>query len=125
MNIKNVILAALLMFGGLVSIADAGESYVNLNDSNFTETISSGDVVVDFYTDWCGPCKYFAPIFEQVANEMHGQLTFAKVNVDVAKKTSSSQKIQMIPTIVLYRNGIEVKRQVGSMNADTFKKFIK
>lgn len=78
--------------------------------------------VVDFYATWCGPCKMFAPIFEEVANEI--DMNFIKVDTDNNSDLAREYGIMSIPTIVLFENGNEVKRHTGFMSKEEFIKFL-
>ncbi len=69
--------------------------------------------LVDFYADWCGPCRALAPVVEEIAAELDGQLKVAKVNVDENETLSRKYGVQGIPTLVLFREGQEVERIVG------------
>ncbi|HOE04202.1 MAG TPA: thioredoxin [Bacteroidales bacterium] len=89
-----------------------------LDESNFTKNTKSGVVVVDFYADWCKPCKAMAPILEQVAFETNGKISFAKLNVDNAKQLSSQYNVTGIPCLIVFRNGKEVERFVGFQQKD-------
>jgi thioredoxin 1 len=84
-----------------------------LNDSNFKKQISAGINVVDFWAEWCGPCKMMSPVLNKVANETKGTATICKVNVDHAKQTAAKFNIKSIPTIIIFKYGKEVKRIVG------------
>lgn len=89
------------------------ENVKYLNDENFEDSIAKGVTLVDFYADWCGPCKMIAPIIEQLANEMKGQATIAKVDVEQAGGVAEKFQVTSIPTIILFKDGLEVKRIVG------------
>jgi thioredoxin 1 len=69
--------------------------------------------LVDFYADWCGPCKTIAPIVEQLATEYEGKIVIGKVNVDEAQATTASFGVTSIPTLILLKDGKEIKRFVG------------
>ena len=97
---------------------------VKLDDSNFEKTIERGVVIVDFYADWCKPCQRFIPIFNEVAAGMSGTLTFGKLNVDNAPKTVQKYGISSNPTLILFKDGKEVKRQTGFCDAKTLNAFI-
>ena len=84
-----------------------------LNDDNFQETIKQGVTLVDFYADWCGPCKMIGPLVEQLAVELDGKATIAKLDIETAQKTTSSFSVTSIPTIIIFKDGKEVKRFVG------------
>ena len=78
--------------------------------------------VVDFYAEWCGPCKMFAPIFEEVAGEK--DFYFVKVNTDSYADLARGYGIMSIPTVILFENGNEVKRHTGFMSREEFLKFL-
>jgi len=90
---------------------------IPLGDDDFQRTISESElpVMVDFYADWCGPCKVMAPTFDQIAARHQGRALVAKVNTDLARNTASSFDIRGIPTTIVFRNGSEVARQVGAV----------
>ena len=90
-----------------------------LNESNFDETTSNGVVVVDFYADWCGPCKMFAPVFAEAKEEYEGRVVFAKVNVDDSKTLAMKFNVLGIPTIVFFKDGKAVDRVSGVLNKDS------
>lgn len=73
-------------------------------------------VVVDFWAEWCGPCKLMAPAFAAAAKEMEPEVRFAKVDTEVARTTAARFNIRSIPTLALFRNGEEIARQPGAMS---------
>lgn len=85
----------------------------HLNDENFESTIAKGVTLVDFYADWCGPCKRIAPLIEEIAGEMNGKATIAKLDVETAQRTTATFQVMSIPTIIVFKDGKEFKRIVG------------
>lgn len=83
-------------------------------DTFADEVQSDGIVLVDFWADWCGPCKMFAPIFEDASNE-HPDLTFGKVDTDAEPALSQALQITSIPTLMIFRDGIRVFAQAGAL----------
>lgn len=93
----------------------------HFDDNNFDSGISKGVTLVDFYADWCGPCRMITPILEELSSEYQGRATVAKVNVDNAQNVSSKFNVTSIPTVILFMNGEEVKRVIGVRGKDTYK----
>jgi thioredoxin 2 len=90
---------------------------VKLDDDNFSRTITESDVpiLVDFYADWCGPCKMMAPSVDKLAADYSGKAIVAKLNTDLAQQTSQSFQIRGIPTSIVFLKGKEVARQTGAV----------
>jgi thioredoxin 2 len=88
-----------------------------LNDETFARTIAESDVpvLVDFYADWCGPCKMMAPFVDQLARESVGRAIIAKLDTDQSQRTAGGFGIRGIPTAIVFRGGKEVSRQVGAV----------
>jgi thioredoxin 1 len=89
---------------------------------SFKEIIS-GDkpVLVDFYADWCGPCKMMSPVVEQVSKEMADQVRVLKVDVDRNQSAATAYQIQGVPTFIIFKNGKVVWRQSGAMPAQALR----
>ncbi len=86
---------------------------LKLNDSNFKQQTASGIAIVDFWAEWCMPCKMMAPILNDVANEAPDGVKVCKLNVDHAKQTATKYNVRSIPTMIVFKNGKEMKRIVG------------
>ena len=96
----------------------------HLTDANFAEEIKEGVTLVDFHANWCGPCRMLAPVLEQVAKEIKGKATVAKIDIDSEQNTASHFQITSVPTMILFKDGKEVNRLVGLRNAEAVKDFI-
>ena len=87
---------------------------LNLTKENFAQEVLQSDktVLVDFYADWCGPCKMMAPAVEALANEQD-EVTVGKLNVDFAPELARAYKVMSIPTLILFKNGEAVEKRIG------------
>ena len=95
-------------------------------DSNFAETALKEDSVsvVDFWAEWCGPCRMVGPVIEQLAQEYEGRVTVGKVDVDANPNTSMEYGVRSIPTILIIKNGEVVDKHVGVTTKDALAKKI-
>ena len=90
---------------------------VSVNDETFERDVlqSATPVLVDFWAEWCGPCKQIAPALEQISEELSGQIVVAKMNIEVADRTPARYGVRGIPTMMLVRGGQMAFMKVGSM----------
>lgn len=96
-----------------------------LDQQTFAEAIQGNDtVIVDFWADWCGPCKRFAPVFDQVS-EKHPDVIFGKVDTEDQRALAGGLGIQSIPTLMAFRGGYLVYREAGAMSAPQFEELVK
>ncbi len=95
---------------------------VEVNDSNFEEVVLKSDklVIIDFWAEWCGPCRMVAPIIEEISEEYAGKVLAAKVDVDTNPGISSKLGIRNIPTVMFFKDGEMVDKQVGAVPKTNF-----
>jgi len=87
--------------------------------SKFSEIINQDKpVLVDFYADWCGPCKMMAPILKQVKENLRGRVTILKIDVDKNQKIAAAFQVRGVPTLILFKNGNQLWRQSGVVQKD-------
>ncbi len=93
-----------------------GSAITSLTDLTFDEEIAGSDVpvVVDFWAEWCGPCRMVAPVLEQIAVEQAGKLRVTKLNVDDAPDVARRYEIMSIPTLLVFKEGVLKKRLIGA-----------
>lgn len=99
---------------------------VELNDTNFDSEVleSSKPVLVDFWGDWCRPCKIVAPIVEEIASEYNERIKVGKVNVGQYPQIASQYEVLNIPTFIIFKNGMMMSKLVGSVTKDKLVDFI-
>lgn len=90
---------------------------VHLNDDNFKKEVleSKTPCLVDFWAEWCGPCRRVAPVVEEIADEFQGRVKVAKLNVDEGSKTASAYGVMSIPTLMFFKDGKVVEQIVGAV----------
>lgn len=98
---------------------------VTLTGADFGDTVTKpGITLVDFWAEWCGPCRMFGPIFEQ-ASEAHPEITFAKVDTEAERELAGAAGITSIPTLMAFRDGVLVFNQAGALPAPQLQELIK
>lgn len=90
---------------------------IDLTSDAFEETVlTDGIVLVDFWAEWCGPCKSFAPVFE-AASEQHPDISFTKIDTEAEQQIAGALEIRSIPTLMIFRDGVQLFSQPGALPA--------
>ena len=99
---------------------------LHLDSQNFEKEVlqSTQTVLVDFYADWCGPCKMMSPVVEKIAEELEGKVKVCKINVDEAQDIAVKYGVMSIPTFIVFKQGEPVKRTVGVQSEEDLKKIV-
>ena len=99
---------------------------IELTDENFETRLKLADkpVLVDYWAEWCGPCKMVAPVLEELSEELKEKLTIAKLDVDNNKDSAIKQKVMSIPTLILFKNGDPIDQRIGALTKSQLKEFL-
>jgi len=95
-----------------------------LNNDDFNTTIEKGTVLVDFFADWCGPCKMLGPVLEKVSADYEGKMGFAKVNVDDCPELAQKYGVMSIPNVIIFKDGVQKDQMIGFAGEGAVKEFI-
>lgn len=96
---------------------------IHLNNEKFDDLISKGIVVVDFYANWCGPCKILGPVIEKLS-QLENDVNFVKIDVDKHEEIARNYGIMSIPTLIFFKNGKQVNKHIGLINEERIKEII-
>ncbi len=104
----------------------SSNNIVELNHDNFDSEVLEAEVpvLVDFWAEWCGPCRMVAPVLDEIAGEMEGKIRIAKLNVDENQELASQFQVSSIPTFILFKDGQPADRMLGAMPKGAFEQFI-
>jgi thioredoxin 1 len=99
---------------------------LHVNDGDFNETVikADGPVLVDYWAEWCGPCKMIAPVLDEIAKDYQGKLKVVKLNIDENQKTPADYGVRGIPTLMLFKNGEVEATKVGALTKSQLAAFI-
>ena len=98
----------------------------SVTDATFASEVLTSDtpVLVDFWAEWCGPCKMFAPVLDEIAREYDGKITIAKMDIDANPATPVKYGIRGIPTVILYKEGQAQAQKVGALSKSQLTAFL-
>ena len=94
---------------------------IKITDASFESEVKNGISIVDFYADWCGPCKAVSPILDRLSNEFAGKIKILKLNIDENQEVAGNFGIRSIPTFIAFKDGVRLETKVGGMSEAQFK----
>ena len=102
------------------------DSIINITDTSFEDDVLKSDkpVIVDYWAEWCGPCKMIAPILNEIADEYNDKITVAKINIDENQETPQKYAVRGIPTLMIFKDGEVAGTKVGAMSKSQLSAFI-
>ncbi|MCS3903397.1 thioredoxin 1 [Methylohalomonas lacus] len=102
------------------------ENIITVTDSTFEDQVlkSETPVIVDYWAEWCGPCKMITPILDEIASEYEGKVNVAKLNIDENQETPQKYAVRGIPTLMIFKNGNVAATKVGAMSKSQLSAFI-
>lgn len=102
------------------------DSIIHVTDSSFEDDVLSSDkpVIVDYWAEWCGPCKMIAPLLDELADEYQDKLKVAKINIDENQETPQKYAVRGIPTLMIFKNGEVAGTKVGAMSKSQLSAFV-
>ncbi|MBR5310153.1 MAG: thioredoxin [Oscillospiraceae bacterium] len=93
-------------------------SAIHFSPEEFNTAIANGPVIADFWAIWCGPCKMLGPVIDQIAEDLEDKITVGKIDVDQCRELAVEYGVMSIPTVIFFKNGVEIKRFVGVQTRD-------
>ena len=119
---KRRLLSLLMLLAAFLPLRLSAADTQQLTDEDYNRLMESGDagrvVFIDFYADWCGPCKRMLPVVDALAGELAGQTKIVKLNVDESPQTAGRYNVMSIPTFIVFRDGKPVQQKVGGMSKE-------
>jgi len=104
----------------------SSDKIVHVTDATFEEQVlkAKGPVLVDYWAEWCGPCKMIAPVLDEIAGTYEGKVTIAKLNIDDNQETPAKHGVRGIPTLMLFKNGEVAATKVGALSKSQLAAFL-
>ena len=102
------------------------DKIIHVSDTTFEDEVLNSDtpIIVDYWAEWCGPCKMIAPILDEIADEYQGKLTVAKLNIDDNQETAQKYAVRGIPTLMIFKDGEVAGTKVGALSKSQMSAFI-